>query len=316
MALNNEVSILNIANIDNDIKDASTRSMIAGEEVMEYATHNYDVNQYFIWNDRKLYKTTQRISVGSNFVVDVNVKKVGDICSQLYDLYSQSPETIRDIISNVEDTNNSSRAYYVGEYVIRNDGFLYRVILNISYGTLWRVGTNIEKVDNITSLVNDLESKSRLLAFIEPGFYASRQYIDREQFIFQNQLVRAITTIEKGSAITLNGNCEAVGSITQQLESRPNVVESGRIYAQSMKTFVLKDYYLYRLTLMSIGGARTGKIVLAGKHPSVSQVAFCEFEPINPASSSLPIISANGSVLSVQTVSSSDIFYVLENLPW
>ena len=122
MALNNEVSILNIANIDNDIKDASTRGMIAAEEKMEYATRNYDVNEYFIWNDRKLYKTKQQIGVGNNFVIDVNIKYIGSIATQLYELYTQSPDTIRQMISNLELTANASQAYDAGEYIGNNRG--------------------------------------------------------------------------------------------------------------------------------------------------------------------------------------------------
>lgn len=223
MALNNEVSILNIANIDNDIKDACTRGMIAGEEKMEYATHNYDVNQYFIWNDRRLYKTKQPIGVGNNFVVDVNVKYIGDIASQLYDLYSQSPETIRDLISNVEETNNSSRAFTAGEYIIWKDGFLYRVTRSISLGTLWMTtgsDPTIAKVANITKLINDLQTKTdqtrTMIARNETTGKATKTYAVGEQFILNNQLVKATTVINQNAALTLGGNCAAAGSVTSQ----------------------------------------------------------------------------------------------------
>lgn len=157
MALNNEVSILNIANIDNDLKDSYTRAMIAGEEKTEYATRNYDVNEYFIWNDRRLYKTTDEITTGTAFVVSGNVKYIGNFSSQLYELFAQSPEGIKELITNVEETPNASRAFSVGEQFCWTDGFLYKVTANVSLGTLWTPGTNCAKTDNITSQIQTLD---------------------------------------------------------------------------------------------------------------------------------------------------------------
>lgn len=223
MALNNEVSILNIANIDNDIKDASTRGMIAAEEKMEYATRNYDVNEYFIWNDRKLYKTKQAIGVGNNFVIDVNVKYIGNIASQLYDLYSQSPDTIREIISNVELANNASKAYAAGKYVIRNDGFLYRLIRDVDLGTLWNVGYNIQKVDNVTALINELDYKTNVtrtfVAPLQSTNKAERTYNVGDQFIYNNVLYRATSQIALNATITPGGNCATAGSVSTQINN-------------------------------------------------------------------------------------------------
>lgn len=222
MALNNEVSILNIANIDNDIKDASTRAMIAGEEKMDYASRNYDINEFFIWNDRRLYRTKQSINAGVALIVDVNIKYVGDISSQLYELYNSAPENVKTYISNVEDTPNASRAYSYGEYIIRDDGYLYRVRINVSLGTLWTVGSNIERVDNVTTLINDLEKKTdqtrSIIAYTEKTNIASKTYNVGDEFIFNNVMVKATATIPKNAAITLNGNCTPSENVMTLIE--------------------------------------------------------------------------------------------------
>lgn len=222
--LNNEVSILNIANIDNDIKDASTRAMIAGEELMEYATKEYDTNEYFIWNDRKLYKTTERINPGTALVIGGNIEYVGTVAAQLQDLYNNGPENVKDYISNVEDTNNASRAYEAGEYIIWNDGLLYRVTTNLSVGTLWREGVNLERVDNLTSVINELEKKTdgmtnNLIATIEKTNMASRNYAEGEQFVYNGVLYRATQAINKNATITPNTNCEVAENLSEQIGS-------------------------------------------------------------------------------------------------
>lgn len=222
MVLNNEVSILNIANIDNDIRDTYTRAMIAGDEKMEYASRNYDTNEYFIWNDRKLYKTKQPISAGVALIVDVNIKYVGTLAKELYDLYNEAPDNVRAYISNVEDTANASRAYTAGEYIIKDDGHLYRVRINVSLGTKWTVGSNIEVVDNVTSLINDLERKTdqtrSIIAYTEKTNIASKTYNTGDEFIFDNVKVKATTTIPKNSVITLNGNCTPSGNVLSTID--------------------------------------------------------------------------------------------------
>lgn len=156
--LNNEVDILNVANIDNDIRDSYTRDMIAGEEKETYSTHNYDVNEFFIWNDRKLYKTLSAISTGDTFVLNTNIKLAGNISDQLYQLFAQSPESIRAILSNVEEGSTASKNYHVGDYILWTDGFLYKVIANTNIGTAWTVGTNIQLKSNITDEITSLNS--------------------------------------------------------------------------------------------------------------------------------------------------------------
>lgn len=156
--LNNEVDILNVANIDNDIRDSYTRDMIAVEEKETYSTHNYDVNEFFIWNDRKLYKTLSAISTGDTFVLNTNIALAGNISDQLYQLFAQSPESIREVLSNVEEGSTASKNYHVGDYILWTDGFLYKVIANTNIGTAWTVGTNIQLKNNITDEITSLNS--------------------------------------------------------------------------------------------------------------------------------------------------------------
>ena len=156
--LNNEVSIINIANQDNDIKDQFTRWLIADEEELIVASRDYDVNEFFIGNDRYLYKTLTAITAGTAFNIGTNVKRGTTVADELYTLYSQSPESLQAVMSNVEEGNNASKSYNAGQYIIWKDGFLYKLKTNVTLGTAWTVGTNIELKNNITDEITALNT--------------------------------------------------------------------------------------------------------------------------------------------------------------
>ena len=155
--LHNEVSLLNIANVDNDIKDAFTRKMISEhEEPLGVAGRSYEVNEFFIWNDRKLYKTIAPINEGATFVIGTNVE-LKPMSESLYELYAQSADTVLAALSNVEETANASRNYEAGEYIIWTDGFLYEVIADTNIASPWVVNTNISKRNNLSDEVTSIK---------------------------------------------------------------------------------------------------------------------------------------------------------------
>ena len=170
--LNNEVDILNVANIDNDIRDSYTRAMIAGEEKETYCTRQggYDINEFFIWTDRQIYKTKTPVDQGDTFVLNTNIEFAGTLSDQMYQLFSQSPEAIREVLSNIENGSTASRNFRKGEYILWTDGFLYEVSANTNLGTAWTVGTNITKKNNITdeltslneALTNEIDLRNKL----------------------------------------------------------------------------------------------------------------------------------------------------------
>lgn len=212
MPLNNEIDTLNIHNIDNDIRDSATRSMIAGEEKESYSTHDYAKNQYLIWSDRKLYKVIAPISTGDTLTVGTNIRFVGTLGDEIYNLYISSDDGIKDLISNVEETN-ASKAYYFGDYIIlASDTLLYKVTTNVSLGTAWAVGTNLEHVDNITTLISALNTgvhrTKQVIATVETSDRASKSYEIGDQFIFGSNLCEATAHIEQQATIVIGTNCK------------------------------------------------------------------------------------------------------------
>ena len=170
--LNPEVSIMNIANQDHDIKDQYTRLLIADEEELIVASRDYDVTEFFIGNDRYLYKTLMPITAGTAFNYGVNVERGTTVGAALYDLFAQSPESISEALSNVEEGDEASKNYYKGQYIIWKDGFLYLVIKDVNIGSDWvtaGANANIELKENVTeelsktqkSLENEIVARSR-----------------------------------------------------------------------------------------------------------------------------------------------------------
>lgn len=245
--LNNEITKLNIAGVDNDIKDAATRNIIAFEEAKDHSAHNYNVNEYFIWWDRKLYKAIMPIAAGDTFMLGTNIQSAGTISDQIYNLYIQSADNIRANISNVEENRNASRAYYEGEYLLlAADGQLYRVTTFISLGTHLDVGTNIERVDNITKLINDLEKRitntQSMMAYVERFTNATKAHAVGDQFIFKDTLVKATAAISVGDEITLNGNCEKTKDFTEKTKEIDDLRHDIQII-QKRKVIFIGDSY-------------------------------------------------------------------------
>ena len=154
--LNNEVDTINVGNVDNDIRDSYTRSMIAELEPSSVASKHHLENTFFIQDsDRYLYKCLQEINIGDTLTVGVNVARY-DISNALYELYAQSPGTIRNVISNVETGSTASRNFAQGECILWTDGNLYEVSTSVTLGTTWTVGTNISLVPNVTDYIKSL----------------------------------------------------------------------------------------------------------------------------------------------------------------
>ena len=161
--LNNEIDLLNIANQDNDIRDSFTRAMISeDEEPLDVATRDYDVNEFFIGNDRWLYKTLRPVNTGETLTPTVNCFRT-TLSDQVYRLFAQSPDLIREVLSNLEDGENATINYAKGEYFIWYDGFLYKALETITIGTPFTVNTNIVKCKNITDEILKIKSDAASL---------------------------------------------------------------------------------------------------------------------------------------------------------
>ena len=222
MPLNNEIDTLNVHNLDNDIRDTATRNMIAPTENESYATNDYAKNQYLIWNDRKLYKATTNIAHGDTLTIGGNIRYIGTLSEEVYNLHVSSDEGIRELIANIEEAN-ASKAYYFGDYIVlASDGLLYQVITNVSLGTAWAVGTNIQLVDNVAAVLTELKQgvhkTQQMLATVEATNKASKSYEIGEQFVFNNELVEVTQHIEQQGTITKGTNCKSSKSITDQFE--------------------------------------------------------------------------------------------------
>ena len=161
--LNNEIDLLNIANQDNDIRDSFTRAMISeDEEPLDVATRDYDVNEFFIGNDRWLYKTLRPVITGETLTPTVNCFRT-TLSDQVYRLFAQSPDLIREVLSNLEDGENATVNYAKGEYFIWYDGFLYKTLAALTIGTPFTVNTNIVKCKNITDEILKIKSDAASL---------------------------------------------------------------------------------------------------------------------------------------------------------
>lgn len=161
--LNNEIDLLNIANQDNDIRDSFTRAMISeDEEPLDVATRDYDVNEFFIGNDRWLYKTLRPVIMGETLTPTVNCFRT-TLSDQVYRLFGQSPDLIREVLSNLENGENATINYAKGEYFIWYDGFLYKTLAALTIGTPFEVNANIVKCKNITDEILKIKSDAASL---------------------------------------------------------------------------------------------------------------------------------------------------------
>lgn len=73
-------------------------------------------------------------------------------------------------------------------------------------------------IDDLTASVSTKAGQS-LLAPIQTTLVASKPYAIGEQFVYQGLLYKATTAIAQGGTITINGNCELSGDISQQLSN-------------------------------------------------------------------------------------------------
>ena len=177
--LNNEVDVLNIASQDNDIRDTFTREMISDDqEDLTVASRAYDVHEIFIGSDRYLYQALTTIAEGATITPGTNVKIV-HISDLLYQLFSQSPVYIQEIISNIETSDKATRNYSKDQQFIWTDGELYTCTTAISLGTTLTVGTNIAASANITEQIKALDNR-----FYLPSDTAETTIADDDYFTF------------------------------------------------------------------------------------------------------------------------------------
>lgn len=154
--LNNEVDVLNIASLDNDIKDSFTRAMITEDvNTTSAAARRYLEGEYFIHTDRYLYKALEDIAAGTIITPDVNAEVV-TVSEELVRLFAQSPEAIFEILSNVENTSVASKNYVKGSQFIWTDKKLYEATADIASGSTFVVDTNIKLAENFTSQIKTL----------------------------------------------------------------------------------------------------------------------------------------------------------------
>lgn len=154
--LNNEVDVLNIASLDNDIKDSFTRAMITEDvNTTSAAARRYLEGEYFIHTDRYLYKALEDIEAGTIITPDVNAEVV-TVSEELVRLFAQSPEGIFEILSNIENSSVASKNYVKGSQFIWTDKKLYEATANIVSGSTFVIGTNIKLADNLTSQIQTL----------------------------------------------------------------------------------------------------------------------------------------------------------------
>lgn len=190
--LNNEVDILNIASLDNDIKDSFTRAMISEDvNTTSAAARKYLEGEYFIHNDRCLYKALEEIAAGTTITPDVNAEVV-TVSEELVRLFAQSPEGIFEVISNVQDSDTATRSFVKGEQIIWKDKQLYNVTADVVSGGTWTVGTNIDLADNLTSQIRTLTNNN----------YAMLHTLGAKNMLPNN----ATTQIINGVTFTVNSN--------------------------------------------------------------------------------------------------------------
>ena len=139
------------------IKLAALTRDIAVEEKMNVASQDYNIGDYIIRSDDKLYKTLTPITQGDVWENDVNIKEV-TLANEVKNNFDVS---LNCLTNSIEHSNIATRIYSKDEYLyyIDTDGIAHyaRVAQPIAIGNPFINGTN---VNNITvgselSLLNE-----------------------------------------------------------------------------------------------------------------------------------------------------------------
>ena len=224
--LNNEVDTINVGNVDNDIRDSYTRSMIAELEPSSVASKHHLENTFFIQDsDRYLYKCLQEINIGDTITVGVNVARY-DISEALYELYAQGGDVIRDVISNVETGSTASRNFAQGECILWTDGNLYEVSTSVTLGTTWTVGTNISLVPNVTDYIKSLADTT-----YNTGDSAETNIADGDYFPFYDTSATNKKKTLWSNIVTKLKEIFLVSTIESSLQAASMGSTAGRQYA-------------------------------------------------------------------------------------
>lgn len=168
-AIHNEIDLLTVGGIRNDVRDTFTRSMIATEEVTDYASRDYYAGEYFILkSDRNLYRTKVSITRGTQFTPGVNIE-IANIGKALRIVEIQSPLSLMNIVGNYEPTGKATKKYVAGDRVILQTGqvapdggvlyTMYRVTTTINQGVAFANGTNVVmESQTLSTVISNLQT--------------------------------------------------------------------------------------------------------------------------------------------------------------
>lgn len=148
-----------------------------------------------------------------------------------YDVYAPDPDA-----ADIDYDNSTS------ELVATNvQGAIDEVYAETSANTVNISDLNIEVGAHDTAIVNlqtAVASKANesIIAPVEASSTASRAYAIGEQFILNGTLYTATAAITAGGTITINGNCTASDSVTEQ-------ITNAGIGANNLNDYIdIKDY--------------------------------------------------------------------------
>ena len=130
------------------------------------------------------------------------------------------------------------------------------------------VGAHDTAIGNLQTAVASKANES-IIAPVEASLTASRAYAIGDQFIYSGTLYTATAAITAGGTITIDGNCTASDTVTEQIEDVPKnlsykVVESGTTIAQlkTALTALSYDDYLKSYLQIADNDLNTGVYIL------------------------------------------------------
>lgn len=144
-------------------------------------------------------------------------------------------------------------------------------------------------------------------------FHDTNLWQNHPSFIFESNgiIYQGTLAVTSSSEFTIHNY--ATCARTSDLVTRVKVVDSGIINANSSHTFTCTNFCGYRLTTYSIGTNNQSKIVLFGKHSSVSDIKMSVFG-CDSLDANAPSISVSGSVLTITTSSNNNCYYCIEKI--
>jgi hypothetical protein len=154
-----------------------------------------------------MYKVTQAIAQGANFVPTVNITET-TVEDELKEAGQGNVQY--GMIASVEETSTASKAYSEGEYLIYN-GTLYRVTSSISSGGTLTPNTNITAVivgDELTDLNNAEIDTYSMIGTYEPTLIASKNYYVGDLVIANGKLYKMTDFCAQGATLVPDYNMQ------------------------------------------------------------------------------------------------------------